>query len=70
MNKLLSNYLGVSLTVPSLVFNVENILFNSNVNLILTVVISILAITWWGMKIYDQYLITKNRKEEWKSSQK
>lgn len=65
MDKLLSNYLGLTLNIPAILLNVEGWLFSSNVNVMLTLFISLLAIAWWFMKLYDQYLITKKRKEEY-----
>lgn len=65
MNRLLSNYLGIFLNVPALFLNVDSWLFSSNVNLILTLFISLLAIIWWLMKLYDQYLIIRKRKQEY-----
>jgi len=64
MNRLSSNFVGVFLTIPSIIFNIENWILSANINFVLTVIISLLAIVWWVMKIYDQYLTTKIRKEK------
>lgn len=42
-------------------------LFSPSFNSLLTIVISLLSILWIAMKIYDQYLVTKARKQEVKN---
>ena len=59
-----NNLLGIFLNVPALTLNIKSWLLQENVNLLLTLFISLLAIVWWAMKIYDQYLVTKKRKAE------
>lgn len=46
--------------------NLKEWLFDMNVNQGLTYMISLLAIVWWFMKLYDQYVTTKHKKEKWK----
>lgn len=41
-------------------------LFSPTFNTMLTIIISLLSIAWIIMKIYDQYLVTKQRKDEMK----
>ncbi|MBN2747495.1 MAG: hypothetical protein JXR34_12275 [Bacteroidales bacterium] len=80
MNKLLSNKLGIILNVPALFLNFDawampkinilqitastNYVIHPNLNAILTLVISLLAIVWWLMKIYDTYISTKTNKRK------
>lgn len=64
MDKFFNNLFGFSLTAPALTLNVKGWLFGEHINFILTIIISLLAIAWWSMKIYDQYVITRRRKDE------
>ena len=63
-DKILSMGTGLTLNVPAIWLNVVEFTSTINVNKILTLLISVLAIIWWLMKIYDQYIITKKRKNE------
>lgn len=54
---------GKTSTVLALVLNLGNWLFTGRFNIALTIVLSILSILYLVMKIYDQYLITKRRKQ-------
>jgi hypothetical protein len=63
-NRLVFNFFGVPLNVSAIGFNLGAWLTHQNVNQILTIIISLLAISWWLMKIYDQYISTKIKKEE------
>lgn len=63
-DKILSMGTGLTLNVPAIWLNVVEFTGTINVNKILTLLISVLAIIWWLMKIYDQYIITKKRKNE------
>lgn len=61
--KLLSINIGVPLNGFALLLNVKGATLGiEHINLYLTGIISLLAIVWTVMKIYDQYLITKKRK--------
>ena len=65
MQNILNNVVGLVLTVPAFGLNLKAWLEGAeNVNMFLTITISVLAIIWSTMKIYDQYLITKKRKAE------
>ena len=61
---LLSKQIGVILNVPAFMLNIKAWLFSVNLNEVVTITISLLAIIWWCMKIYDQYLTTKKKKED------
>ncbi len=64
MDNQLSNFIGVLLNVPALMMNMKALFSLGNVNFFLTVFISILAITWWIMKIYLINLQIRKRKED------
>jgi len=61
--KVLFNLFGLSSNFTALYLNIGAWLFSISANKWLTIVISVLAIIWWLMKMYDQYLITKKRKK-------
>lgn len=56
------DFFGKGSTLMAFIMNVSEWMFSANFNMVLTLLISVLAILYWIMKIYDQYLITKNRK--------
>jgi hypothetical protein len=69
MNTLLSRSVGVVTNVPAILLNIKGVVFGlDHINLLLTVLISIMAIGWWFMKIYHQYLQTKKLKGEIKDA--
>jgi len=68
----LADYLGISCTGLATYLNVKitflgatfgSFLLNPILSGVLTIFISLLSIAWIAMKIYDQYLVTKERKE-------
>ena len=59
----LFNLFGISSNATALYLNIGEWLFSVSANKWLTIVISVLAIIWWLMKMYDQYLITRKRKK-------
>jgi hypothetical protein len=61
--KVLFNLFGISSNATALYLNIGEWLFSVSANKWLTIVISVLAIIWWLMKMYDQYLITRKRKK-------
>jgi hypothetical protein len=61
--KLLFNLFGIGSNASALYLNINQWLFSVSANKALTICISFLAIIWWLMKMYDQYLITKKRKK-------
>jgi hypothetical protein len=61
--KLLFNLFGIGSNATALYLNINEWLYSVEINKWLTIVISLLAIVWWLMKMYDQYLITRNRKK-------
>lgn len=63
-NQLTFNFIGLQLNLSAIGFNLSAWLTHQNVNQILTIIISLLAISWWLMKIYDQYISTKMKKEK------
>jgi len=60
---LLSNVTGLILNIPAFTLNIKAWIFSIDMNEAVTIVISVLAITWWLMKIYDQYYTTKKKKK-------
>lgn len=58
------NRIGVVLSVPAVGINLSEWLLKVNFSAVSTVLISVLAITWWLMKIYDQYITTRKRKKD------
>lgn len=58
----LFNFVGINLNIGALFLNIQEWLYNADINKAITLFISFLAIAWWLMKIYDQYLITRKRK--------
>lgn len=65
LTKLLSINIGAPLNGFALLLNVKGATLGiEHINLYLTGVISLLAIVWSLMKIYDQYLVTKKRKAD------
>jgi len=61
--KLFFNLFGIGSNASALYLNINEWLFSTSANKALTICISVLAIIWWLMKMYDQYLITKKRKK-------
>lgn len=59
----LVNFFGKSGTAAAILLNIKSWLFSENSALVLTFAISLLVIIYWCMKIYDQYLVTRKRKE-------
>ncbi len=53
---------GWLFTTLSVGFNMFNWLAEVNLNQLATVIISLLSIVFLSMKIYDQFLITRDRK--------
>lgn len=64
MQNILLTFLGWSSTVTAFFLNISGWLFSANVNQILTLILSFLSIIFIAMKMYDQYLITKKRKQD------
>lgn len=58
------NLFGIGSNATALYLNLCEWLFSVGMNKLLTLVISLLAIIWWLMKMYDQYLITRKRKKD------
>lgn len=58
------NFFGIPLNFGALGANIGVIVSHLEINTILTLTISALAIIWWIMKIYDQYIITRKRRAE------
>lgn len=59
----LFNIVGIKLNIGAFYLNIREWLFHADFNKAITLLISILAIIWWLMKIYDQYDITNRRKK-------
>ncbi len=66
-NRLAFNFVGIPVNIGAISFNLGEWLSDVHFNAILTLFISILAIVWWCMKIYDQFITTRNRKLEQKN---
>ena len=49
-------------------FNIGNWMTEINFNQVLTVVISVLSVVFLVMKMYDQFLITRQRRKDVKSN--
>ena len=61
-NQLIFNFWGGTFNLGAILLNMSDLLTSKHINMWLTLVISILAIVWWCMKIYDQYISTKQKK--------
>lgn len=61
------NFIFTWINVGAIYLNVKEWLFDVNVNQGLTYFISLLAIIWWLMKLYDQYITTKHKKKSWET---
>jgi len=59
-----NNFFGIPLTVTALLLNIGEFLKQIDANFFLTLIISLASLCWLGMKMYDQYLVTKKRKNE------
>lgn len=66
IRKKVTDFVFLNVNVGAIVLNVQEWLFDVNLNKTLTYLISLLAIIWWLMKLYDQYVTTKHKKEQWK----
>ncbi len=60
ITKYIFNLFGSGSTAAAIYMNIQEWLFQMNVNQVLTYIISLLAIIYWIMKIIGQYKKTKN----------
>jgi hypothetical protein len=58
------DFFGKSINILAIYLNVSEWLLSANFNKTLVLVISLLAIIWWAMKIYQTYIETKKFKKE------
>jgi len=56
------DFFGKSLNLLAIYLNISEWLLSANFNKTLVLVISLLAIIWWAMKIYQTYIETKRFK--------
>lgn len=64
INNGLINSCGWGSTLAAIYLNISQWLFSMQISQILTIIISLSSILFVWMKIYDQYLVTKKRKQE------
>jgi len=56
------DFFGKSFNLLAIYLNISEWLLSANFNKTLVLVISLLAIIWWAMKIYQTYIETKRFK--------
>lgn len=66
IRKKATDFVFLNVNIGAIFLNVQEWLFDINLNKSLTIIISMLAVIWWIMKLYDQYVTTKHKKERWK----
>ncbi|WP_289054150.1 hypothetical protein [Carboxylicivirga marina] len=61
-NQLIFNIWGGTFNLGAIMLNISEMFSSTHINKTLTLIISCLAIIWWCMKIYDQYITTRAKK--------
>jgi hypothetical protein len=64
--KILFDRIGITLTIPAIILNAANWLFNGNINQLLVLAISLASLFWIITKIIGQKLDNKIKKEKCK----
>jgi hypothetical protein len=58
------DFFGKSINILAIYLNVSEWLLSANFNKTLVLIISLMAIVYWAMKIYDQYIVTRKFKRD------
>jgi hypothetical protein len=56
------DFFGKSINILAIYLNISEWLLSANFNKTLVLIISLMAIVYWAMKIYDQYIVTRKFK--------
>jgi hypothetical protein len=58
------DFFGKSINILAIYLNISEWLLSANFNKTLVLIISLMAIVYWAMKIYDQYIVTRKFKRD------